>query len=488
MNTIDLAKWVIKDLRRNSFSFQIEEYIIEQIKVHALQPGEVLPSIRELARVNGINKNTVHLAYNKLISRGWLTYTHGSRTKVAFNYSYFDLESKPHDENIPDYLQPDIETIKKRWPAPIQNFIAVGPPTIEESWTMENLISKSTKRIRETRQGISPAQKINDEKSFQLEESIVEHLNLTRGFHTQLNNVHIVKGRSESIKDIFHLLFTSEDIVINTSPGDLLINWVLREGSIQVIKVDIDSPNFIKTIRSLASKQKIKAVYVRPNCSYPKGKVLSQESSLDLIELAKRFHFLIIEEDDDHEFWYEKQPFKPLINYPNNGHVIYTGVLSRLSSYMQTLRTIVAPNQIIKLLKELPLSIYESRDNSEELAIAHLIHNGDLALYARKARKQKQLDLKNMHKIFQTHIKDYVNYDPPITGLSIWLEFTDKINLCKILNRLTKAGVQVPYYPEKQRHLPKIYNMRLDFSCYRESECTHAAIMIQKIYHRLIRE
>lgn len=488
MNKIDLTKWVIKGLRKKSYSYQIEEYIIDQIKNYALQPGEVLPSVRELAKVNGLDKNTVHIAYYKLISKGWLTYSHGRRTKVSFNFPSFKLKHTQQEVDIPEYLKPDVKRIKDFWPASIQNFIAIGPQKINESWSAETLISKYAKKYREQRMVPPKIENKGEERSSILTKSVVEHLNLTRGFQTQSNNVPIVRGRSESIKNIFHLLFTTGDIVINTSPADFLINWILKEGSVQMIKIDIDGVNFLKNLKNTVSNKQVKAVYIRPGATYPKGRSLDQETSLALIELAQQYHFLIIEEDDDHEFWHGDKPFLPLITYPSNGHVIYTGALSRLSPYLQTLRTIVAPTQIIELLVKLPLSIYEIRDTSEELAIAHVLSTGELATYVRRARKQKHVDLVKIDNIFKTFLKDYIQYDLPTTGLSIWLEFTEKVNLSKMLNLLSKAGFPVPYFPEIQRLLPKVYNMRFDFSCFQEIDFRDAVLMIQKIYYRLINE
>lgn len=137
-------------------------------------------------------------------------------------------------------------------------------------------------------------------------------------------------------------------------------------------------------------------------------------------------------------------------------------------------------------LEKLPRSIYEIRDISEEMAIAYIIRSGELATLARRARKQKQLDLAKMDSIFQASLKDYVRYELPLTGLSIWLEFTKEVNLSKMLNHLSKAGYPVPYFPEMQRLQPKDYNIRFDFSSFKEVELTKAVIMIQKIYTRLL--
>ncbi len=51
---------------------QIKTQIIRLIEAGALKPGDRLPSVRELARENGINPNTAARAYSELEKEGWL--------------------------------------------------------------------------------------------------------------------------------------------------------------------------------------------------------------------------------------------------------------------------------------------------------------------------------------------------------------------------------------------------------------------------------
>lgn len=61
--------------------------IADQVRAHcasgALQPGERLPSVRELAQTLAINQNTVHRVYERLTAEGFLERRHGDGTYVA---------------------------------------------------------------------------------------------------------------------------------------------------------------------------------------------------------------------------------------------------------------------------------------------------------------------------------------------------------------------------------------------------------------------
>lgn len=51
---------------------QIQTQILNFIQAGALKPGDKLPSVRQLAKDNGINPNTVARAYAQLEERGYV--------------------------------------------------------------------------------------------------------------------------------------------------------------------------------------------------------------------------------------------------------------------------------------------------------------------------------------------------------------------------------------------------------------------------------
>jgi GntR family transcriptional regulator len=61
---------------------QLAEQIVVHIATGKLQPGQALPSVRELARRLKIHHNTVSEAYQDLIRRMWLVGRRGSRVTV----------------------------------------------------------------------------------------------------------------------------------------------------------------------------------------------------------------------------------------------------------------------------------------------------------------------------------------------------------------------------------------------------------------------
>lgn len=51
---------------------QIQDQILKFIQAGVLRPGDRLPSVRQLAKENGINPNTAARAYEELEKNGWV--------------------------------------------------------------------------------------------------------------------------------------------------------------------------------------------------------------------------------------------------------------------------------------------------------------------------------------------------------------------------------------------------------------------------------
>ena len=68
---------------QSSIYIQIEDAVQNDILSGNLQPGQKVPSVREVAKHNGINPNTVQKAYAELIEKGILFSVSGKGNYVT---------------------------------------------------------------------------------------------------------------------------------------------------------------------------------------------------------------------------------------------------------------------------------------------------------------------------------------------------------------------------------------------------------------------
>ena len=88
---------------------QIIDGIREQITAGILQPGEKLPSVRELAAVLAINPNTIQRSYRCLELDGWIATVPG---KGCFVCSTHQTQAR-EKERLLDIFDSTVESLEK---------------------------------------------------------------------------------------------------------------------------------------------------------------------------------------------------------------------------------------------------------------------------------------------------------------------------------------------------------------------------------------
>ena len=77
----------IRLTRRGDFSIQIYRQILEAVLDGRFRPGERLPATRDLARRLGLSRNTVAVAYERLVAEGVLVGRVGAGSLVSLDPS-----------------------------------------------------------------------------------------------------------------------------------------------------------------------------------------------------------------------------------------------------------------------------------------------------------------------------------------------------------------------------------------------------------------
>jgi GntR family transcriptional regulator/MocR family aminotransferase len=127
------------------------------------------------------------------------------------------------------------------------------------------------------------------------------------------------------------------------------------------------------------------AVLVMPAHSYPTGGTLDAERRNDLIAWAERNDALIIEDDYDAEFRYDRLPIGALQGLAPD-RVVYIGGASKTVTPALRLGWISAPARLVKSLEREKRYDDMGSPLLEQLAFARLVESGDFARHLRHVR------------------------------------------------------------------------------------------------------
>lgn len=225
-------------------------------------------------------------------------------------------------------------------------------------------------------------------------------------------------------------LLLAEDSVIIEKPCWKRAEQIFQFTNCHCIPVPVDQHGIIvDQVEEICMKISIKLLYITPHHQYPTTVSLSLDRRLKLLELVKKYGFLIIEDDYDYDFQYNHSPLLPLASMDRSGHVIYCGSFSKNLSPAFRAGYIVADPKLIDLFAKVRLVVDHQGDHIRDNTMAELIEDGTFKRYIRKSTVQ-YTDRRNiMCKALKSELQKFVEFEIPNGGLAVWVKFSPEIDL-----------------------------------------------------------
>ncbi|MDB4994305.1 MAG: Transcriptional regulator, GntR family domain / Aspartate aminotransferase, partial [Myxococcaceae bacterium] len=194
-------------------------------------------------------------------------------------------------------------------------------------------------------------------------------------------------------------------------------------------------------IGKLAAEQKIRAVYVTPHHQYPTTVALSAGRRIELLALAVRHRFAVIEDDYDHEFHYDGRPILPVASADRAGVVIYVGTLSKVLAPGLRIGYVVAPAPLLERLATLRASVDRQGDLPVEAAVAELLEDGEVQRHIRRARRvyEERRDL--LVELLTSSLGSALAFESPAGGTALWAKVDTAIDVDAWYERGLVSGV-----------------------------------------------
>jgi GntR family transcriptional regulator/MocR family aminotransferase len=152
--------------------------------------------------------------------------------------------------------------------------------------------------------------------------------------------------------------------------------------NMQPVPIPVDQSGLV--VEAVHDAQ-VSAVLVAPAHSYPSGAVLSPARRVALVEWATRCDALIIEDDYDAEFRFDRNPVGALQSLaPEN--VLYAGSVSKVLNPAMRLGWMAAPERLLRDLISAKFVYDVATESLGQLALARFIEAGSLARHIRRVR------------------------------------------------------------------------------------------------------
>jgi GntR family transcriptional regulator / MocR family aminotransferase len=361
---VSLELLISLDRSRPSLKAQVEEQLRSAVRDERLAPGSALPSSRGLARELGVSRGVIVEAYSQLVAEGYLVARPGGATRVA-------LAASPGARALP---APAAER------PPRFDFRPGGPDVSlfpRDVWLAS--LRRALRAAPDVRLDYG-----DPRGAPELRVALASYLGRVRGAACDPERVIVTSGMAQGMALLGRTLVArgGRRIAVedpSSEPG----RTQLDATGLETVPIAVDAEGLC--VELLGDQDRLEAVMVTPAHQFPLGVVLSPARRAWLAEWAAHSDALVLEDDYDSEYRYDRAPVGALQGLAPE-RVVYAGSVSKTLAPGLRLGWMVAPERIAA-----DLVAAKERDDLgtpvvEQLALADFLERGELDRHLRRTR------------------------------------------------------------------------------------------------------
>jgi len=344
---------------------RIENGLREAIRTGRLPRGTRLPPTRALAQDLGVSRGTLLEVYAQLTAEGWIGGRQGSSTFVVF-------EAEPSHRATPI-----------RSPSPVRWRFDLRPGRPDPS------SFPRTEWLRALRRALTGAPNEafgygNPQGQVSLRSELAGYLSRARGLHAVAEDLVITSGFTQGLGLVARSL---ADVggrrVAMEEPSMALHRSIVRAAGHELTLIGVDGDGM--RVEELEGRRDIGMVVLTPNRQHPTGVTLSAPRRSRLLAWARANRTLVVEDDYDGEFRYDRRPIGPLQGL-DPGVVVHAGTASKTLAPGVRLGWLVLPESLRQgVVHQKELADWHS-SALEQLALAEMLRTGAYDRHIRRMR------------------------------------------------------------------------------------------------------
>jgi GntR family transcriptional regulator/MocR family aminotransferase len=343
---------------------QIEASIRDGIRAGRLPHGTSLPPTRLLAEDLGVSRGVVVEAYQQLVAEGYLTSRTGGYTRVAIG--------PETDGTRPDAARP------VRAPR-----IDFSPCRADGSQFPRAAWLRSIRRVL-AEASAEDFGYVDGRGAPALHHALAAYLNRVRGTSAGPGQIVICNGYAQGIGLIIHALLKAgaRRLAVEDPCADDDAVPVARAAGLEVVGVSVGEDGI--RIDAL-ERTEADALILTPSHQWPTGAVLSADARAAALRWAERRGALIVEDDYDAEYRYDRAPIGAMQGLAP-GLVVYAGTASKTLAPGLRLGWLVVPTRLVEDIAAAKRLADRGSPVLDQLAFADFLERGEFDRHLRRMR------------------------------------------------------------------------------------------------------
>jgi GntR family transcriptional regulator/MocR family aminotransferase len=344
---------------------QLERQLRDAIRSGRLRSATPLPATRVLAESLGVSRGVVVDAYSQLTAEGYLLARPGAGTEVAYEGGQATLVSRGHSGLRPKIRydlrpgQPDFASFpRQRWQAALTRAVRELP---------DGALTYAHPH------GIEP-----------LRVAVADYLARTRAVVAEPENVIVCAGLAHGLSLLWAALRQRGATRVGVEdPGWRWQTRTVEHAGLTAVPVPVDE---FGVVVSELDDAEVDAVAITPAHQFPTGVVMTPARRSALVAWARRRGALIVEDDYDAEYRYDRQPVASLQGLAPDS-VAFGGTTSKTLAPALRMAWMVLPVGFVADVEHQYAATFASPPVIEQAAMAGFISSGELDRHLRRTRR-----------------------------------------------------------------------------------------------------
>ncbi|ASV87994.1 aminotransferase class I and II family protein (plasmid) [Ochrobactrum quorumnocens] len=435
---------------------QLRETVVSAVLAGRIVPGAQLPSTRRLAIYLNISRITVTLAYQELVSQGYMEAVDRSSYRIARNPPGRALvtDQLPSQASEVDWSRKvalDFSVVRqvekpldwRRYPYPF--LYGQMDPTLFDL----NAWRDCNRRALAREDFISMASDFAAADDVQLVNYICSRTLPRRGIHANPDEILVTVGAQNALWIVTRLILGNGTTAVCENPCHPDISASLLLSGADVTTINVDSEGLPPDNLPPATD----AVFVTPSHHSPTGATMPIDRRMKLLQAAAEKDFVIVEDDYEFEISFLAPPSPALKSFDTAGRVLYIGSFSKSLFPGLRLGYLVAPAPFIRQARALRSLMLRHPPGHLQRTAAYFLALGhyDAVLHRMRTEYHKR------HVLMAENLEKQglvVAGSSSFGGTSFWMEGPKGLDADRLVRELRQHGVLIesgsPFFPRNE--------------------------------------
>ncbi|MEU4254911.1 PLP-dependent aminotransferase family protein [Streptomyces fradiae] len=364
------------DIRGSGVRAGLMGALRDAVRTGRLAPGTRLPSSRTLAADLGVARNTVADAYAELVAEGWLTARQGSGTRVAPRAAAAPARRPASAAALP---------WQRARPRPGRPLHTLHPGTPDLASFPRSDWLKAARRA--LLNAPHEAFGYGDPRGRpELRAALAEYLARSRGVHAEPDRIVVCSGFAQALMLLATVLRGRRVREVAVESYGLDVHWgALTAAGLRTPALPLDGDGTRVEALTAGGGPRPGAVLITPAHQFPLGGALAPERRSALVDWARTSGGLVLEDDYDGEFRYDRQPVGALQSLDPE-RVVYLGTASKSLAPGLRLGWMVPPRHLLDEVLAAKGDIEWATSALDQLTLAEFLSSGAYDRHVRGTR------------------------------------------------------------------------------------------------------